>query len=355
MGGAASFKHVPQLDGVRALAVLIVMVSHGGLTIIPGGFGVTIFFFLSGYLITSLLRAEWQKTGAIDLRAFYLRRTLRIMPPLYITLLLLTVLAPTGIFGTNINWAAVPWDYLFLSNYSHLWHQDGGLPVPLWSLAVEEHFYLAFPLTFLLLAKSMSQGSIATFCFWACAVVLALRVLTLLVDDSQAFRNYYWSHTRIDSIFFGSCLALFQNPVMDEDAWRPRYWHAAAAIAVILAGFVIRDDVFRETIRYTLQGFALFVIFSFILSGKSALLTRFLSCKPMVWIGLLSYTLYLCHFAIFAAFKHNLPISRIEAGLLGFPVAFLFAYLMRVLVEVPILDWRRQHRQRVKAIVTAAP
>jgi peptidoglycan/LPS O-acetylase OafA/YrhL len=354
MRGAGGFRHVSELDGVRAVAVLIVMISHAGLTIIPGGFGVTIFFFLSGYLITSLLRAEWEKTEAIDLRAFYLRRTLRIMPPLYITLLLLTALAQLGVFGTAVSWPAVPWDYLFLSNYSHLWGQEGGLPIPLWSLAVEEHFYLFFPLTFMLLAKAYSPQAVLKFCLYACGTVLIARTFTLLSDD-LLFRNYYWTHTRIDSILFGSCLALCQNPSMDKDAWKPKYWHAAAAAGAIGISFLIRDQVFRETIRYSIQGIALFVLFSFLLSGTSRMLTRILSSKIMVMIGLLSYTLYLCHFAIFAALKTNFNASELQATAIGFPIAFLYAYLMRQLVEVPILNWRRQHQSQVKSVVAVAP
>ena len=354
MRGAGGFRHVPELDGVRALAVLIVMVSHAGLSIVPGGFGVTIFFFLSGYLITSLLRAEWQNSDAVDLRAFYLRRTLRIMPPLYITLLLLCALTPLGLFGDSVSWPAVPWDFLFLSNYSHLWGQEGGLPIPLWSLAVEEHFYLIFPVTFMLLAGRYSRETVFKFCVFACGAVLAARFLTLLAPE-MVFRNYYWSHTRIDSILFGSCLALFQNPAMDRGAWKPNRWHAALALFAIALSFAIRDELFRETIRYTIQGASLFVLFSFLLSGGSAIITGFLASKVMVYIGLLSYTLYLCHFAIFAALRNAMDASAVAIGILGFAAAFLYAYLMRRLVEVPILNWRREHQSRVKSIVAVAP
>ena len=97
-----NFRHVPQLDGIRAIAVLIVMISHGGLgKYVPGGFGVTIFFFLSGYLITSLLRVEVACNGRVDFKAFYIRRTLRIMPPLYVTLVILTAMYLAGVFEAH--------------------------------------------------------------------------------------------------------------------------------------------------------------------------------------------------------------------------------------------------------------
>src|SRR3954452_12354755 len=92
--------HVPVLDGFRALAIILVMLSHVGLGhIIPGGFGVTIFFFLSGYLITSLLRVEAGRTRSIDLRSFYLRRSVRILPPFYITGALTAVLTVSGLIA----------------------------------------------------------------------------------------------------------------------------------------------------------------------------------------------------------------------------------------------------------------
>jgi peptidoglycan/LPS O-acetylase OafA/YrhL len=334
-------RHVPQLDGVRAVAVLIVMVSHGGLGwLVPGGFGVTLFFFLSGYLITSLLRAEYAASGRIDFGGFYFRRVLRIMPPLYITLLLLTAGNALALFGPPADASAIGFDYVFLSNYAHLWASGTGLPVPLWSLAVEEHFYLLFPVAFLFLLARSDGTSAARLCVLWCAMILALRIVTLTHPESIE-HNYYWSHTRLDSILFGCCLALWQNPVMDEGAWKPKHWHAIAALLVIFASFAIRSEAFRATLRYSIQGAALFVIFSYVLNEGSAKLTRLLRSRPLAWIGLLSYTLYLCHLAIFAALKANFHMSPIAAGLIGAPVALGYAYAMHLLVERPILEWRR--------------
>lgn len=92
--------YIPSLDGIRALAVTTVFVSHAGLShIIPGGFGVTVFFFLSGYLITTLLRREHEKTGQISLKHFYLRRVYRIFPPMYLVMLLAIMLSVFGLVG----------------------------------------------------------------------------------------------------------------------------------------------------------------------------------------------------------------------------------------------------------------
>ena len=339
-----NFRHVPQLDGIRAIAVLIVMVSHAGLgRFVPGGFGVTIFFFLSGYLITSLLRVEASCSGGIDFKAFYIRRTLRIMPPLYVTITILTAMFLAGVFDESVRGTAIPWDYLFLSNYSHFWGQEGGLPVPLWSLAVEEHFYLLFPAAFALCAYLLHGNSrgIALACAAACLAILALRFATpLWFGDVE--RNYYWSHTRMDSILFGCILALWNNPLLDEDAWKPQFLHVLIALAVLTATFVIGDSTFRFVIRYSLQGAALFVLFSYILSERSALLNSVLTSPPMIWIGLVSYSLYLCHFAIFKTLELHSSLNPLTIGVAGTLLAFGYGFLMRKFVEVPILNWRRK-------------
>lgn len=352
MGPAPEFRHIPELDGIRAVAVALVIASHAGLYgKVPGGFGVTIFFFLSGYLITSLLRVEHVRTGTIDFRAFYLRRVLRIMPPLYITLVVLTMFYPLKVFGPTLNWPAVPWDYLFLSNYSALWGQVGGLPSPLWSLAIEEHFYLLFPACFFLLIRKRSSAQIAAMFLAVCAVILSLRISTVVLFPRLTPQNYVWTHTRLDSILFGSILAMYQNPLIDEDAWRPKPWHLAIALIMIVFTFAVRSEVFRQTLRYSIQGVGLFVMFSFVLSAGSPKLNRLLGSKPFVWVGLLSYTLYLCHIAIFKAIGATFQVGPSEAAILGLPFAILYAQLMRTWIEVPILDWRRRHRRSIKPMV----
>jgi peptidoglycan/LPS O-acetylase OafA/YrhL len=352
MKSVPQFHHVPELDGIRAVAVFLVMASHAGLSgKVPGGFGVTMFFFLSGYLITSLMRVEYMKTGIVDFRAFYLRRVLRIMPPLYITLVILTIFYPLGIFPGEVNWPAVPWDYLFLSNYSPLWGQTGGLPSPLWSLAIEEHFYLLFPAVFVLLIHRLSARQMAAVFAGGCVFILLLRFVTVWLFPALVPENYIWTHTRLDSILFGCILAMYQNPLIDEDSWRPRRWHAAIATLLILSTFAIRGDIFRQTVRYSIQGVGLFVLFSFVLSKGSLSLNRVLGSRPFVWIGLLSYTLYLCHMALFEAVGKAFHLGPMAAAIAGLPLALLFAQLMRNWVEVPILGWRRKHRRSVNPVV----
>ena len=154
---------IPSLDGIRALAVGLVFAAHAGAgNISPGPLGVTIFFFLSGYLITTLLRMEFEKTGSISLRNFYLRRAFRILPPLYLVLAAAYGLTLLGLLGAQkLRLGACLSQVFFFRDYQILssgW--DGsqtGRPLgtgSLWSLAVEEHFYILFPLCYLVLADS---------------------------------------------------------------------------------------------------------------------------------------------------------------------------------------------------------
>lgn len=334
--------HSPVLDGLRALAVLIVIAAHAGLGgIIPGGFGVTIFFFLSGYLITSLLRVEAARDGSISLPQFYVRRVLRIFPPLYVTMVAVGFLGAIGLIPAGYGTSGVVADVLFLTNYSTLWSNQTGLPIPLWSLDVEEHFYLLFPIFYMLALRGRRPSVAAGAIMAICMSVLLVRIynVTVLPDYSL---NYYWTHTRVDSILFGCCLAVWQNPVLDKDAWRPKLWQNSLAIAGLLATFLIRDEAFRESFRYTIQGACLFVLFSMVIQDKG-LVSRIFSSSYLKVVGLLSYTLYLCHMPLFLVVENVAPdIGLFGTGVLGVVLSFAFSGAMYLWVERPIAVWRRK-------------
>jgi len=155
--------YIPSLDGIRALSFSIVFAAHAGLERwVPGFFGLSVFFFLSGYLITTLLRVEWERSGTLDLRQFYLRRALRILPPFYVVLAGASALTLLGALGGALQPRAVLMQALHLSNYeivrSGWWQGRAPGTWVLWSLAVEEHFYLVFPLLYLVLRRHFPSG-----------------------------------------------------------------------------------------------------------------------------------------------------------------------------------------------------
>ncbi|UZK67750.1 acyltransferase family protein [Sphingomonas sp. M1-B02] len=342
---------IPALDGFRAIAILIVMVSHAGLgRVIPGGFGVTIFFFLSGYLITTMLRREVAQTGKVNLRAFYLRRSLRIFPPFYITLFLVAAIGVAGLFGEDVHAQFLVWDAFFLSNYAQQIAAYSNVPIPLWSLNVEEHFYIGFSLLFARVFVSMQPRRSATICLSLCAAVLCIRIANVALLDEYS-SNYYWSHTRIDSILFGSCLALWNNPVADENPWKPSRAHLLSAIGVLLICFAVRNPVFRETFRYTLQGACLFIVFSAAIQARGFFYTL-LNCEVARRVALLSYTLYLAHFPLIALFTYlGVPF----AALFGIAASVVYATVMYKMIEKPCGSLRRRLEHRGKSVIAAEP
>lgn len=328
---------IPALDGLRATAIIIVLCSHVGLQrVVPGQFGVTLFFFLSGYLITTLLRSEIQEKGRIDFRRFYLRRVVRIMPPMYITIAFFVLLSLAGVIHP-LSWRGLPFDLVFLTNYFPV----SGLPIGLWSLAVEEHFYLAFPLALGLLARRFSFARCAAIFLGVCLLVLAVRVLEVnrLADFE---RVNFWTHTRIDSILFGSILALWNNPVADDTDIVPRGTAGyVVAAALLLPTFLIRDEAFRQTYRYTLQGGGLLVLFNTLIRDRglaAAALNNWFTRQ----IAILSYTLYLVHSGLVLAFAPDDGTHPAMATIAAFTLATVYAVLMHRWVERPLSRWRRQ-------------
>jgi peptidoglycan/LPS O-acetylase OafA/YrhL len=153
---------------------------------------------------------------------------------------------------------------------------------------------------------------------------------------------YYWSHTRIDSILFGCCLALHNNPVLDRDAWRPTRSALAAALAVIFLCLLYRSPIFRQTLRYTLQGAALYVVFSYVLHNNGYL-KQVLSSSMMRLIGLYSYTFYLAHVIIIKICQEKLGVSSLVPLIFVSGVLTMsYCAIMYRFVEAPLARARRR-------------
>ena len=341
---------VPALDGIRALSVLLVFVAHAGLgDRVPGGFGVTVFFFLSGYLITTLLRLEADWLGRISLRDFYLRRALRILPPMYLVLLAAIAATLAGVLPGSISVAVTAIQAVHLSNYYSIvrgW--DGLAPgtAIYWSLAVEEHFYLMFPLTYIVLRRYMGtarrQGAILAL---VCFGVLAWRVLLVFGFGASTDRTYIATDTRIDSILFGCILAIYGNPALDDSRVPERAWKWALfplAVVGLLISFLVRDPRFQETVRYSLQGLALFPLFVVAIRYPAWGPFRILTIPLIRYVGVLSYAIYLIHqIVIFVVYAH-LPAHPVVQGAIALAISVSLALVVHVLVERPCAGLRRK-------------
>jgi peptidoglycan/LPS O-acetylase OafA/YrhL len=345
---APGVSHIPSLDGLRALAFLIVFVSHAGLrNLVPGGFGVTIFFVLSGYLITTLLRVEFETNGLIDFRAFYVRRTFRILPLLYLTLTAAILMRLAGQLGGQITPAGVISQFLHWSNYHLIAHGADsvvGGTIVLWSLAVEEHFYVLFPILFGFTSRRLSRQSQGWLLVCACVVCLLWRLTLILVLHSVDVRTELATDTRFDGLLMGCLMGIAANPVLDNSPWldlRRVRWLALLAIPVLLFTFVYRDDTFRATWRYTLQGVALLPLLAYVIKDRGSVVFRILNFRWMAELGVLSYSLYLVHAIILEWLSARLRAPKLVIGAVTLATAIIVAKLLQLGVERPILKFRK--------------
>lgn len=292
--GAAAHNRVKSLDGVRGIAILLVVASHVSPRFVPfGGIaGVTLFFVLSGYLITSILVSEHDKTGRIDLRAFYIRRFLRLAPALLALLVFLGVLM--AVVGDERSS-----DYPFHALLAALYVGDialaGGHPMGLllhtWSLAIEEQFYLVWPIVLgLLLSRARDRRSLTTVVASAAALAFAYRLVAAIVWGFE--RVYFAPDTNAFALLLGCALAARSR---GRHVLRPNVslmWVSIAALGAmsVMPLFKTHRLDFLELSAPVTGVFALLLVM--IARGVHGGL---LSNPLLVWFGKISYGWYLWH------------------------------------------------------------
>jgi len=345
---------IPSLDGVRAIAVTLVFFAHSGLEhIVPGGLGVTIFFVLSGYLISTLLRIEYAADGGVNYRAFYLRRFLRLMPPLAVIVAIAIVLS-----GFNVVEEFTAHGFLavmaYYGNYFVIANDFSGIPAGLgvvWSLAVEEHYYLLYPpLAAILLRVGRAGASLFTLSI-LCIAVLGWRCWLALQGVSAEYIGMA-TDTRIDAILIGCIMALWRNPWLDGHAARDQAGRKLAlrdiallTLSVGLLAFTLlyRDEFFRMTFRYALQSVAVAVLLYYAVACAKQRPFRWLNGKLLTHIGALSYTIYLAHHLVFQIiFSHWPQLRWLAATTLAVLFTWLIAESMHRWVEEPCAQLRKR-------------
>jgi peptidoglycan/LPS O-acetylase OafA/YrhL len=346
--------YIPALDGIRAVAFLLVFVAHLGLNrVVPGGFGVTVFFFLSGYLITTLLRIELTKTGKISLKTFYLRRCRRILPPMCITLAIGALLGFLGVLESSGSMKGFLGVILYYFNYARFFQHGSALPTGMgvtWSLMIEEHFYFFFPLLYVWFQrKSFSRNFQTSILLSLCVAGLAWRLILVYLlhveiagpgDDAHLW-TYIATDARFDAILWGCILAISDNPWYRDDAGLSWIEHYKGYLALLGAGFIgftflYRDAAFRQTARYSIQSACLYFVFYYCIATRKSWVSRLLDVRPLRKIGQHSYAMYLIHYSVIEALIWHLHLSLVPLALLSFAITFLYALLMRRFVEDPL-------------------
>jgi peptidoglycan/LPS O-acetylase OafA/YrhL len=348
---SSRLSHLPALDGIRGVAVAAVLLFHAGFSWAKGGFlGVSIFFTLSGFLITSLLLREWGSDRQIDLRAFWARRFRRLMPAALATLSAVSVLA--WVIGTHEQlhtlrldvWAAVAyvanWRFLYAGrSYADLW----SAPSPVqhfWSLAVEEQFYLLYPLaTFAalrvggrrLLTAVLGAGTVAS-------VVWAVHL------RGHLDRVYYGTDTRMAELLAGGLLALWWTQRASAPAEPSTRRGRAAVLALGVAGLVgsaVLWPFVSQTSSFVTRGLlplqaalSVALIASAVRPGP---VSSLLSWRPLATLGVVSYGVYLYHWPIFLALTPaRTHLSQVPLFGLRVAVTGLVAWASFVWLEQPI-------------------
>lgn len=347
---------------MRAFAVLVVVLAHAGLGhVVPGGSGVTIFFSISGFIITFLLLRERDKTGGFSAGGFYLRRAIKIAPPL-----VLIVVAPTLVYSIwhSIDWGSFLAQVFFLYNWVSLGGETGVLPGTgvVWSLSIEEQFYIAFALIWLLAVKSQH---------WKLIVVAAAVIgvacstgirLVMALDTSMADRIYYGTDTRVDGIAWGVLAAMAFHRWQAQGMQRilavrvlSSDWVLVGAFAGYLLSLVIRDDMFRDTFRYTLQSLATCAVVLYGLIPGDGPARRFFYAisqhRLVALVGLSSYSIYLVHLVIIRMLRDELAIPQ-AAEVALFAVAGVGAGIaIYKLIEIPAHHWGQRLRRQESTLI----
>jgi len=320
---------------------------------VPGGLGVTIFFFLSGYLITTLMLTEHARTGGINILNFYTRRVFRLMPPLVISLAIAYALTYAGMLAGGITTKGLAAQLLYFANYYGLFF-DPGNTIPdgtgiLWSLAVEEHFYIFYPLLMtLMLGCALRPRTIGALLAAGCLAVLAWRVYLVQSPDFVSNRTYYASDTRIDSIIYGCVLAVVMNQKKPKRliAMSRVHWGVlATAIGTLLMTLLFRDVAFRETIRYSIQGIALMPLFYFAIRFSDNQLFKKLNLPWVVTLGTYSYAIYLIHYVVIGLVAKNFPEVSARSFIL-LPTALLISVAYAATLDRFVDPYFRQLRHK---------
>lgn len=348
---AHRFAHI---DAMRALAVLLVVFAHAGFgSIVPGGSGVTIFFAISGFIISFLVLRERDRTHNFLVGRFYFRRAIKLFPPL-----LLIIVLPTLIYSlfAKIDWFALFSQVAFFFNW---FKANGGADVlpgsgVVWSLAIEEQFYLAFALIWLLSYRSKHYHTIlAAVAVLAICISMGLRIAITASDiPDAATRIYYSTDTRLDSIAWGVLTAVLFHLWESKGSrpnWMSRVLGAPAtlifAIALYLASILLRDETFRDTLRFSIQSIAACLLLVYGLMPSTGWVKRVfyrISTFPVIAaIGLASYSIYLVHLPLMSFL---FPITNVVPYWAAAPLLAIVGigagWLIYRAIEVPVLRLR---------------
>jgi len=355
----ARLGHLVGLDGLRAIAVAAVLVYHAGVSIVAGGFlGVEVFFVISGYLITALLLAEWSASGRISLRRFWFRRARRLLPALFAVLLgtltFAVVVLPDEVSRLRADGAAAAayvsnW-HLIAGGQSYFETAERQSPLlHLWSLAVEEQFYLAWPIVLAVGLRLIRRRGMLLLTVGG-ALASAVWMAMLFNPAADPSRLYYGTDTRLSGLLLGAALAFVWVPRPADGgsaAVAGRRWAGPAADAAVVSGaaalaiaFVVLDGGSEALYRggFVLVGVATIALIAGAIHPGGRIGRLALERAPLRWLGTRSYSVYLWHWPVFMVTRPGVDVALDGVPLLAARLLAtgILAELSYRLVEQPI-------------------
>lgn len=333
MRGGGKLGHVPALDGLRGIAILAVLLYHGGYA--KGGFvGVDLFFVLSGFLITSLLLEEHAANGRISLRAFYLRRARRLLP-VAVAGVLFGELLLVGVAQASHQWRPVlagPFALFYVENFAHFLHPPVVAQLGhYWSLSEEEQFYFLWPVMVIwLLRRKISLRLLATILFAGATAVMVHR--SLLSDPWRL----YGPDARADGLLLGCAVAV----TWKTGRLRLPAWLAPVSLAVFCADVFIAQHG-ATTYGVTVATLSAAAAIGSLIANPDAIAGRFLSNRWLCWVGLISYSLYIWQ-----------PLVASTTGATGVPM--LVASALAGLLSYRFIEQPFRRRPQLKGKIPEA-
>ena len=348
-------RYLAPLDGLRGVAILAVLAFHGEFPYLRGGYiGVDIFFLLSGFLITATLIREFDQHGQINLRNFYMRRILRLLPAL-VALLLIYIAYCIVVFDGNtlrMNLAAVVPVLFYFVNWLRAFHIMN--PIYLahtWSLSIEEQFYIVWPIVFSYLMRRIAWRPTLFFITVGLSFASLLLRVILIQNGISVDRLYNGSDTRADILLLGCSLAIIisTGTLIFKIRASPLYSRLLGVISFIsvLAFPVLMifskwtdPNMYRYGFFAVGLGSAILVLQTIVF--EQSLLSRILALSPLVWIGKISYGLYLWHYPVFKVMR-DYGASRMTVMTLGVLITFAIAAISYYVLERQFLRLKNRY------------
>jgi peptidoglycan/LPS O-acetylase OafA/YrhL len=329
----------PWLDGLRGIAILMVLAHHTEPVLLPRGWlGVDLFFVLSGFLITSLLIEEWKTEQRISFRLFYARRALRLFPALAV-MLFVAALLMYFLPGVGQNYRSILYCATYVSNWIMALDLDkvSSTLILTWSLSVEEQFYLVWPIMLYAALRWRLRPCTMLITLAGLIVLVCTHRSILVAQGATVLRVAFASDTRADSLLAGCCVGVLANYGLlpgFSALLRLMIGVLSVVFLLYLAGFGQPEGVGLSLVAVFFAG-----LLALLLSNPPKPLISVLSSKSLVWIGRLSYSLYLWHlYAYFAIQMSGVPQRfRILAAV---PLAFALATASYYFIERPSLTFK---------------